>query len=260
MTAPGFISPGESLQRSQTIYRKFADQHGRRFAAQCDIRNGEPKEELRPVNDEQRQFNPPWLPPMQYAKMRRGSEQFSWDYTTLAQELAGMTAEKYSSYRKFAMREKLPIPEVGGVVDALILDVLGKPPLSPAIPLACEQGDPWVLGFPNAPVNPYLKEILEQGVGSSSKEALDYIRERLAETAAAAKVPLVEARVEAPAVTTKAKRIDDLPELAEMPEITYQQFVAECRGRKMDLVTIGKLWQQHKDNIAANSAAGTVAA
>ena len=258
MTAPSFISPGQNINRVQTVYRRFTDNHGRRFAAHCDIRTNQPKEELRPVNDEgPANWNAPWLPPMRYAIFTQwGSETFHWDYQTLATELAGQTAEVYSDYRKFALREKLPIPEVGGVVESLIRDALGEPPLSPAIPLACAQGDPWILGKPGAAVNPYLKEILEQGVGSSSKEALAYIAKRLTETAVEMGVPMVASTAAPEAPVEKVRSITDLPPLTETPDITYQQFVAECRGRKMDLVTIGKLWQQHKENVAANATAG----
>src|ERR1035437_3330308 len=226
MTSPLFVRPGESLQRTQTIYRKFTDQHGRVFAAQCDIRNGPPEKDRRPAKPAPtHNFSPPWLPPMRFAKMVTGSDQFRWDYSTMASELAGQTAEVYSDYRKFAMREKLPIPEVGGVVDSLIRDALGEPPLSPAIPMACEQGDPWILGKPGAAVNPYLKEILEQGVGSSSKEALAYIGKRLSETAIQMAVPRIPTAPVAETAAEKPKSIDDLPNLEDMPEITYKDFL-----------------------------------
>ena len=65
MALSQYLQPGESLQRTQTMYRKYTDQHGRVFAAHCDVRTQQPKEELRPVNDDPRQnFDPPWLPPM----------------------------------------------------------------------------------------------------------------------------------------------------------------------------------------------------
>lgn len=256
MTIPLFIPPGQSIQRMQRAYRTFTDNHGRKFVATVDIRNGAPCEELKPKD-----FNPPWLPSMGYAKFRADHDiEFRWDYGTLATELAGLTAEVYSVYRKFAMREKLPVPEVGGYVDPLVVDGSGEgpPPLSPAIPLACEQGDPWILGVPGAQVNPYLKEILEQGVGSSSKEALDYIRGKLAQTAKDMRIELVPTK-ELPVDLTKAekpRRVDDPAPLAEMPDITYQQFLQECRGRKMSMPDIYKAWTDHKALMAANPTAG----
>ena len=245
MTSTQFLRPGESLQRKQTVYRVYTDQHGRKFSAQADVGNQHPKEELRPVNDDPRnQFTPPWLPPMRFAKFTDdGSLNFRWDYSTMATELAGQTAEIYSDYRKVAVKEKLPIPEVGGVVDSMLRDIIGEPPLSPAIPLACEQGDPWILGKPNAPVNPYLKEILEQGVGSSSKEALAYINKRLTETARELAIPMVPT---APVVQPKSERQKSITDVNPGTAPTYQEFMKECRGRGMKQPEIIALWNEHK--------------
>lgn len=245
MTVP-FQTPGESLQRLARVYREYTDQHGREFTAQADVRTNQPIGELTPQNDGPNAFSPPWLPPMRFAKFRKDGElKFRWDYNTMANELAGDTANYYTDARKIAIREKLPIPEVGGMVDPLIRDVLERPPLSPAIPLACEQGDPWILGVPGAPVNTMLKEILEQGVGSNSKEALAYIRNALAAYAAESGIQAVAAAPVVEPPSPRAKRVDAPPELS--PTVTYPQFFAECRRRGMAAVEIAAAWKEQKE-------------
>ena len=253
-----FLKPGQSLQRIQTVYRRYTDQHGRKFAAQSDVRTQQPKEELRPVNDDPKnQFTPPWMPPMRFAKFTEGSLDFWWDYDTMATELSGDAADYYQRAIEFAVEHNKPEPELGGPVDRSIRLLLGKPPLSPAIPLAAMQGDPWVLGVPNAPVNTVLRDVLTQGSQSNSKMALEVIKKALADTAAKNATALVESKpIEemAPKVE-KPKSITDV-DLNAMPEITYQQFVAECRGRKMKLPDIAAAWQQHKANMASDAPAG----
>lgn len=248
-----FLKPGESLQRLQTTYRVFTDRHGRKFGAQCDIRNQMPKEELHPVG-----FTPPWVPPMRFAKFATdGTLTFWWDYSTMAMELSGDAASYYQEVTEFAIDQNMPLPELGGPVDKKIRLVKGQPPLSPAIPLACEQGDPWMLGMPGAAVNETLKEVLFQGVQSNSKAALEIIRKSLADTAARAATPLVAARPEpetakAPEIVKRTTDVD----VEAMPEITYQQFVAECRGRKMKLPEIAAMWQEHKRMMKENATVG----
>ena len=253
MTSTEFLRPGESLQRKQTTYRIFTDQHGRRFAAQSDIRNQQPKEELRPVNDDPKHaFSPPWLPPMRFAKFTDdGSLTFRWDYGTMATELSGDTADYYQHATEFALEHNKPEPELGGPVHRSIRLILGKPPLSPAIPLACEQGDPWILGVPGTPVNSVLHEVLTQGVQSNSKAALEIIKKSLALSAKEARVPLVPSAPEVTKPVERVKTIDDV-DLSAMPEITYKQFLRECQGRKMKLPDIAKLWQEHKAALAAS--------
>lgn len=240
MTSPEFIAPGQHVQRMQTVYREFTDQHGRVFGAQCDIRNQHPKEELKPVG-----FAPPWLPPMRFARFAAdGSLRFAWDYVTMATELSGDAASYYQEVSEFAIDQGMPLPEMGGPVDKKIRLVKGQPPLSPAIPLACEQGEPWMLGVPGAAMNTMLHEVLTQGVQSNSQAALDIIKRALAETAAARATPLVAQR---PVETAKAdpaeKTIRDVTP-GEMPN--YKEFVKECRGRGMKMPDIYAMWDEHK--------------
>ena len=258
MTGVEFLKPGESLQRKQTVFRRFTDQHGRQFTAQSDVRTQQPKEELRPVNDRgDKNFMPPWLPPMRFAIFTEGSLDFRWDYGTMATELSGDAADYYQRAMEFAVEHNKPEPELGGPVDRSIRFLLGKPPLSPAVPLACEQGDPWMLGVPGAPVNKVLHEVLTQGVQSNSKIALEVIKKALRDTEIREEIPLVAERPVARTVMDKKeKTIHDI-DLDAVPEITYQEFVKECRGRKMKLPEIAALWQEHKRMSAENQTAGT---
>lgn len=254
----GMVAPGDHLQRMQTVYRIFTDQHGRKFGAQSDFRNQQPKEELRPVNDDPtNQFTPPWLPPMQYAKFRPdGSLTFRWDYNTMATDLSEMSVDYYQRAMEFALEHNKPEPELGGPIDRSIRFLLGKPPLSPAIPLACEQGDPWLLGVKDAPMNTTLNEILTQGVQSNSKVALEIIRKSLATAAAAAGIELIAPTPEpVEPKGAKSRSITDV-DLDATPEVTYKQFMAECRGRGMKQPEVIAMWNEHKALLAENAPAG----
>lgn len=250
MALVDFTNPGESIQRKGRNWTKeFRDQHGRRFSATYDKGNQRPIGELKPEG-----FNPPWLPLGRFIVWEaEGSFVFRWDYLAMANELASETAAKYEEYATFAIENKslVSIPEIGGPVDPLIRRVCGKPPLSPAIPMACAEGDPWILGEPGAATNPILQSILNQSFSASSTEALRMIRASLANyiTAdAAALVPTIPAVVAAPETP---RTIHDPGPLVVASEITYQQFVSECAGRKMRMPDIVAAWKEHKANLAA---------
>jgi len=99
MTMPAMPGPGDSIQRLQTVYRIYTDQHGRKWEAQADIRNNRPKEDLRPLG-----CTPPWWPPMRFIWWD-GDQQltFRWAYRQLANELSSYTAQWYSNARKMAV-------------------------------------------------------------------------------------------------------------------------------------------------------------
>lgn len=254
MALTDFTQPGDSLQRKARGYSDdFTDQHGRRFAAQHDLQNSRPIGELSPVG-----FTPPWLPPMRFIKWPRsiGGFRFEWDYETMANELVGDATVYYAAVMDFMLEHMKgePIPDLGDPVPSMVIrSPLGKPPLSPAIVLACQAGDPWALGTPGAPVNEALKLTLEQSATSSGRAALMYVRERMEKMVGDKGVPTL-----APEVDTRhapAKSItDDAP--LEMSEITYNQFVASCRTRgKMTMAEIVSAWREHKANMAETVAA-----
>lgn len=247
----GFSAPGESLQRKARAWRLLTDQHGRVFGATVEVSNGHPVGELLPQG-----FSPPWLPPMEFAKFRGEHDvTFRWDYREMADRLSAQTAQYYQDAVKFALENNKPEPEVGGPVDRSVRYVLGVPPLSPAIPLSADMGDPWVLGIPDAPVNKILKAVLEQTAGADQREALGLIMDRLARQVNEGNIPMVPSTPFVPNVKEPARTINDEAPLEELPEITYPEFVKACRGRKMNMADIAAAWQQHKKDMAESVAA-----
>lgn len=239
----GFSQPGQSLQRMRRTWRIFTDQHGRKFGAVVDTGNGHPIGELIPQG-----FTPPWQPPMAFAKFADVHVlDFRWDYEGVASELGGVTANWYQMVIAWAIEFSKPEPEVGGPVDRSIVYGYGKPPLSPAIPLACELGVPWILGTPGAPVDENLKKILEQNVGANGKEAIDFIRSKLIERSGTANVPLVPSAPVVPKTKEVERTINDL---GPLEEITYPEFLKACRGKKMSIGDIAQAWTEHKKALA----------
>ncbi len=243
--------PGESLQRAARVWRIYTDQHGRKFGAESDIATSQPIGELMPQG-----FCPPWQPPMRFAKWRRvGDLDFRWDYETMAAELSGITAEYYQDAVKFAIENNKPEPEIGGPIDRSIRYVLGPPPLSPAIPLACEAGDPWMLGEPDAPVTQILKDILHQTAGANSKDALDFIRAKLKRDIGQSGVPLVPTVPAKPEVTERPRTIADPGPMVDPSTVTYKEFLGEAMKRGMAMADAANAWAEHKANLAAEVAA-----
>lgn len=254
MTAPysglPFPQPGQSLQRERRVWREFTDQHGRVFGAQSDMATNQPIGEIMPQG-----FQAPWLPPMRFVKFSKvGDLKFRWDYTTMANELAGDTDVYYRDAVTFALENHKPEPEVGGPVDRSIRFVLGKPPLSAAIPLAAEMGDPWLLGIPGAAVNTNLKAILEQTEGGNAREVLAELRARLQAQATDANVPLVQS---APVVAEKpvVERTINTVDIKDLPTVTYKEFLAACLSRGMKMPDAALAWQEHKRLMQESEAA-----
>lgn len=243
----GFSQPGESLQRVARSWREFTDQHARTFGAEVEVSNGHPVGEFQALG-----FVPPWMPPMKFAKFRKIHDvKFRWDYSEMADELAGITAAYYQDAVKFAIENNKPEPDVGGPIDRSIRYVLGPPPLSPAIPLACEAGDPWILGVPGAPVNKMLKAILEQNFGANSKEAIDLIRAKMLAQQTESSVQSVPSLPAEPVTKDPVRTINDASAV-DPKNITYTDFVKACAGRKMNIKDIADQWAEHKRNLASD--------
>ncbi len=268
MTAP-MPGPGESIQRLQTVYRVFTDQHGRKWEAQSDIRNNRPKEELRPLG-----CNPPWRPAMRFIWWDGDNQlTFRWAYRQLANDLASHTATWYSNARKMAVKEHLPVPEVGGDVHQLIRDVFGNPGLSPEIPLAAELGDQWILyGDELAPRNAALYSVLNQGIQMQSNEALDIIEGRLRtrmglgpneepSTTPITTYSVTEELQSGPPLRKTIKPVGPAyvaPVVAAPPRdpnrpIKYNEFFAEMRAAKMPVGEIALAWNAHKAALAESA-------
>lgn len=251
MTSPLTLQPGESLQRLQTGWTdEFQDNHGRKFAANYDIRNMRPKEELRPVG-----FMPPWLPPMRYILWDRpGGFSFRWDYETMANDLSGDATAYYAQVFEFMTEHMagVEVPEIGDPVPTKVLrSPIGKPPLSPAIPLACIAGEPWILGTPNAPVNQLLKEIIEQSATANGRQALQVIRERMAAMTGASAIP--ERPMDVDPREKKVKSITDI-DVATITAIKYNDFVAEGRKAGLSMAELSVAWKAHRENVALEQA------
>ena len=258
MTSPMFLQPGQSLQREKRDWSDdFTDQHGRRFSAQYDIGNSRPMGELTPVG-----FSPPWLPPMFYIRWTRpkGGFHFRWDYETLANELVGDATVYYAGVMDFMvehMKEYVQehgIPDIGDPVPNMVLrSPIGKPPLSPAIVLACQAGDPWALGVPGTPVNADLKLALEQSSTSSGRAALILVRERMAKMVGEAGVKEIE---QEDSTAKAAKTIKDDDTTLDMSALSYQEFVSSATKRgRMSLADAAVAWAEHKRNVAAEKVA-----
>ncbi len=245
--------PGQSLQRMRRVWRIFTDQHGRRFGAQADMASNQPIGEFQPQGS-----IPPWLPTMRHAKFaQEGDLDFRWDYDTVAEDWSSLAASYYDEAVKMALSlpGDVPVPEIGGVVDRRIRALLGPSPLSPAIPLACKAGDPWILGKLGAQDTLGLKAILEQQTGASGQEALKLIQARLDEMAKAAGVELVPTIPAKTLETERSKSITDVDLTVDAAAITYQAFMAEAKQRgKMTHAEAAMAWSEHKKNLTEAAA------
>lgn len=251
MTAPpiDFVPPGQSLQRMRRTEREFTDQHGRRWFAWADIASNAPIGEFQPMG-----FDPPWRPAMRYAQFRKdGDLHFVWQYETLAAELSEMATAYYNEVIQFGTDKDKDewVPEMGGTVHPRMRNMFGKPPLSPMIPLACDKGEPWMLGVPGAPKNEILWEILTQGTQSNNRAALDAIRETLANRLAGIRtVPNVAQPVDTSHKAVKTIHTLDEGALDALVHVSYKEFVKQCGGKGMKLAEIASLWKEHKAQMA----------
>lgn len=257
MTAPysgiQIPQPGQSLQRQRRVWRVFTDQHGRRFGAQADMSNNAPIGEFQPQG-----FMPPWLPTMRHAKFSTaGDLDFRWDYDQVAEDWSAQAASYYEDAAKLSLQlpGNVPTPDVGGEVDYRIRVMMGPPPLSPAIPLACKAGDPWALGKPGAKDALGLEIVLRQGSVAKGQEALRIITDRLATQAKEAGLELMETRPEKPAESEKVRSIHDVDPNAPIVAVTYAAFIAEAKAQGMTHADAALAWKAHKENLAAEEVA-----
>ena len=242
--------PGEHIQRTRRGYSDdFTDQHGRHFAAQYELTNSRPIGELTPVG-----HHPPWLPPMRYMVWERpnGGFRFRWDYETMANDLSETAVSYYQQVFEF-MTEHMPgvePPEVGEPVPTKVLrSPIGKPPLSPAIPLACMAGEPWMLGIPGADVNTMLRDVLEQSSTSNGRAALNIIRERMKALAGDHAIPTRPNEADTPLAPKKTIHDADLSNLDGM---TYKEFLASAmKGGRMSMADAAVAWAEHRRNLVA---------
>lgn len=244
-----FFSELGNKQRDRMVRRFFTDQHGRRFFAWADKFNQRPIGELALADESGTWVTPPFLPAMQFIHWPQvDGLNFEWTYEKMADEYSVYTADWYDEAAKLARFIKVEIPIVGGDVPPEVLSIMGPPPLSPEIPLACQAGDLWILGRKGIPEHTALKHVVDRGRTVTSKLALDMLREK------------VKRMVESGASQTVVGSTGPLPEVALTPPpsssgITYNQFIAEARRAGQTMADAAVAWKAHKDNLAAEKTA-----
>jgi hypothetical protein len=124
--------------------------------------------------------------------------------------------------------------------------------LSPAIPLACLAGEPWVLGTPGAPVNQMLKDIIDQSATANGRQALSVIRAKMAAIVGDGGIKQREPEMD-PKLSAKAKTIADI-DTANITAIRYNDFVKEGRQAGLSMPEISKAWSDHKAHVAGELA------
>lgn len=229
-------------QRDRRVRRQFTDQHGRKFFAWAD------KDNQRPIGEFQcLTHRPPWTPSMFYiAWAEKDGLDFQWEYETLAEELAVFSAMYYEEASKLARFLHVDIPKIGEPPVEEVLAICGPPPLSPEIPLACQAGERWLLGDPEAPVNTRLNVILQQGRMITSQMALDTIRAR------------VEAMVAGQAIDTAGSiGVVDASNvsLIDPATVTYKEFIGAAMRSGQSMADAALAWKAHRENVALEQVA-----
>jgi hypothetical protein len=261
MTAPyagiQIPQPGQSLQRQRRAYRIYTDQHGRKFGAWADKGNNAPIEEMRPQG-----FNPPWLPSQTYAKFAQdGDLDFRWDYDRMAEEWSSQVASYYEEAGKLALQipGDVPFPEIGDVVDRRIRLILGVGSLSPAIPLACKAGDPWILGKAGAKDMLNLKPLIAQQ-GANGADALREIQKRLDAMAQAPGFEPMPTTPEKVIETEVARSINTIDDVGPMEDVTWPMFASAAKKRGvLSNAEISVAWAEFKRDRDAQQKAEKVA-
>jgi hypothetical protein len=227
---------------------EWMDQHGRKFGAHYELESNRPIGELQPIG-----FSPPWLPPMRYISWEKKTGfRFRWNYDVIADEWSSLTAAYYEEAAKYAMDHNIPAPEhVGGPLDYRLRAALGKPPLSPAIPLACKLGNPWMLGVPGAPVDVTMKEILSQSVNANGREVLDKILVKLSADQAVSEivpVPTLDFQTDIDKAPSRGRSIVDVT--YDPSKITYAEFSKDAFAKGMKQVEVVLAWKEHQSLLA----------
>jgi len=245
-----YFSAMGSKQRDQRVRRFFTDQHGRRFFAWADKDNQRPIGEFVLADESGKFVTPPWLPPMNQIKWRsEDSLQFDWGYAALADFLGSITADWYGEAQRIApMIPGCAVPEVGGDVDPKLIGIMGgSPPLSPEIPIACEAGEPWLLGVRGAKENPRLAKILHLGKTVTSTLALDTIRERVR--------LMMEQQGAAAAPQADLSTVPDEKMSIGAVTVTYKDFLSAALKNGSTMADAAIAWKAHRENLELEAVA-----
>ena len=250
------VSESGSLQRDKRVKRKYTDQHGRVWFSWADKETQQPV--MEPICISFPDHGPPWIAPFRFAKFQADTLDFVWDYDAMTDELAGMAQRYYSTAIDFCLKNKLPVPEIGGVITYEALAVLGAPPLSPEIPMAAKAGDKWILGFPGYE-NVRLQKLLEQGRGFDIRRTMRLIQERVDADQAAQRAadPVYTSDghggyKEKPSMNGGVDGLValDIAPTVNADAVTYRQFFSEAMKRGMIPAEISLAWKAHKENLA----------
>ena len=251
-----FYSAMGSKQRDQRVKRFYTDQLGRRFFAWADKDNQRPIGEFVLADRTGRFVTPPWLPPMAYIDWPDADTlDFQWRFESLASELAGYTSEWYSHAQQLAEVAHIPIPDVGGDCHPKLIGLMGPPPLSPEIPLACAAGERWIIGRKDAPINLRLQKILSLGRSVTSTLAMEAIRERVAAMIAAQEAgESIEALKDLSDVQIPAAEPAESVDSVDPATVTYKDFISAAMRTGQSMADAALAWKAHRENLALEMA------
>lgn len=157
---------------SQAIFRdvrRSFDQHGRPWSWPADKATGMPCGTLSPEG-----WNAPFLMdqgPEFYVLNPDNTAELFLNYRSFVKSRVGALREFHDQALRAARKAGLPSPKLGQYPEALLEAMGAEPPRAYQIAIACEQENPWALGFDTVP-DVRLVEYLE-GPSTVVDEAFD---------------------------------------------------------------------------------------
>lgn len=161
---------------SQAIFRDARssfDQHGRPWSWPADKATGMPCGPLAPEG-----WNAPWLldqGPEFYVLNVDNTTELFLNYRAFVKSRVTALREFHDQALRAARKAQMPSPKIGQYSEALLEAMGVEPPRAYQLAIACEQGNPWALGFDTKP-DPRLVEYLEgpSTVVEEAFEAFDF--------------------------------------------------------------------------------------
>lgn len=175
-------------QASLRDTRRSFDQHGRPWSWPADKATGMPCGSFTPEG-----WNAPWLMdqgPDFYVLNPDNTAELFLNYRSFARSRIGALKEFHDMAIRAARKGKMPIPKIGQYPEEL-LEMMGQePPRAYQIAVACEQNNPWALGFDERP-DPRLTDYLEgpSTVVEEAFEAFDFSAETYADEVGGRRAP-----------------------------------------------------------------------
>jgi hypothetical protein len=145
------------------------DQHGRRYTFPAENQTGMPCGLIEPS------FQAPYQPDPQYIVVNgENTSECYVDWRGLIRDRIAAMKEYHATAVQIASKKGWDIPKMGDYSDDLIAShPSGKPPRAYQLAVACEQGNPWALGFSETP-DPRLTKYLESAVTEIDVEIESY--------------------------------------------------------------------------------------